>query len=80
MVVVEKTMLAEGIVRLTLQDQDGRELPRWSPGSHVDLIAGGQTRQYCCAVTAVTAGVSRWPCWMRRMAAADPASFMSRSR
>jgi ferredoxin-NADP reductase len=46
MVVVEKTTLAEGIVRLTLQDQDGRELPRWSPGSHVDLIAGGQTRQY----------------------------------
>lgn len=46
MVVVDKAMLAEGIVRLTLQDEDGRELPRWSPGSHVDLIVGGQTRQY----------------------------------
>jgi ferredoxin-NADP reductase len=46
MVVAEKTTVAEGIVRLKLQGEDGRELPRWSPGSHIDLIVGGQTRQY----------------------------------
>jgi len=48
-VVVESaTPAAEGIVRLRLVSQDGRPLPRWSPGSHIDVVCGdtGISRQY----------------------------------
>jgi cytochrome P450/ferredoxin-NADP reductase len=39
---------ADGIVRLRLVSPDGRDLPRWTPGSHVDLECGdtGLSRQY----------------------------------
>lgn len=32
--------VAEGIVRLTLAASDGRPLPRWRPGAHVDIECG----------------------------------------
>ena len=46
MVVEDKTIVADGVVRLILRDKGGRELPRWAPGSHIDLVVGGRTRQY----------------------------------
>ncbi|MGE0798383.1 MAG: cytochrome P450/oxidoreductase [Lautropia sp.] len=40
--------LADGIVRLRLAEPDGRPLPRWTPGAHIDLECGdtGIARQY----------------------------------
>jgi ferredoxin-NADP reductase len=40
--------VAEGIVRLRLVAPDGRALPRWTPGSHIDVECGdtGLSRQY----------------------------------
>ncbi|VVE77258.1 cytochrome P450/oxidoreductase [Pandoraea sputorum] len=48
-VVVESvTPVAEGIVKLRLVAPDGRTLPRWAPGSHIDIECGetGLSRQY----------------------------------
>ncbi|MEU8798366.1 PDR/VanB family oxidoreductase [Spirillospora sp. NPDC048819] len=45
--VTDKTPVADGVVTLTLARPDGRRLPDWTPGSHVDLVLpGGLTRQY----------------------------------
>jgi cytochrome P450/ferredoxin-NADP reductase len=42
-----KELVGEGVVALTFREVDGRPLPRWEPGSHVDLILGqAPTRQY----------------------------------
>ncbi|KQP12788.1 cytochrome P450/oxidoreductase [Pseudorhodoferax sp. Leaf267] len=40
--------VAEGIVRLRLVAPDGRPLPRWAPGAHIDVACGdtGLSRQY----------------------------------
>lgn len=48
-VVVESvTPAAEGIARLRLASPDGRPLPRWTPGAHIDVECGdtGLSRQY----------------------------------
>ncbi|MGJ7490258.1 cytochrome P450/oxidoreductase [Variovorax sp. ZT4R33] len=48
-VVVESiTPVADGIVQLRLVAPDGRALPRWAPGSHIDLECGSpdRSRQY----------------------------------
>ncbi|MEX3007813.1 cytochrome P450/oxidoreductase [Hoeflea sp. TYP-13] len=37
---------ADGVIRLVLKDARGRKLPRWSPGSHVDLLVGDYERKY----------------------------------
>ena len=37
---------AEGIIGLTLEDANGRALPRWSPGAHVELCIGIFDRKY----------------------------------
>lgn len=46
--VVQRRWVAQDIVALTLQAQDGRDLPRWQPGAHIDLACGegGVWRQY----------------------------------
>lgn len=42
-----KEPLAEGVVGLTLVPSDGRPLPAWTPGAHIDLLLGPQLeRQY----------------------------------
>ena len=48
LLVAEASAAAEGIVKLRLTSPDGRELPRWTPGSHIDLECGpgGLSRQY----------------------------------
>jgi len=48
-VVVERvTRVADGIVKLRLVAPDGRALPRWTPGSHIDIECGTSeiSRQY----------------------------------
>lgn len=48
--VADKTTVAEGVVHLRLIDPDGRRLPDWAPGAHLDLTLptphGTITRQY----------------------------------
>jgi ferredoxin-NADP reductase len=38
LVVSARTVLADGVVALDLVAHNGRDLPEWTPGSHVDLI------------------------------------------
>ncbi|SPK74960.1 Ferredoxin:Cytochrome P450:Oxidoreductase FAD/NAD(P)-binding:Oxidoreductase FAD-binding region (plasmid) [Cupriavidus taiwanensis] len=48
-VVVERaTPAADGVLRLRLVAPDGKPLPRWAPGSHIDVECGdtGLSRQY----------------------------------
>ena len=40
------TPAAEGVVRVTLSDPSGRPLPRWTPGSHIDVDLDEVSRQY----------------------------------
>lgn len=41
------TWEAEGVLSLVLADPEGRQLPAWEPGAHLDLIlTGGVLRQY----------------------------------
>lgn len=48
--VVERTEQADGVVSFVLAHPDGAELPRWSPGAHIDVHTGadgtGRTCQY----------------------------------
>jgi cytochrome P450/ferredoxin len=45
--VAAKREVADGVVALTLREADGRPLPPWEPGAHVDLVLdGAATRQY----------------------------------
>ncbi|WP_338889345.1 PDR/VanB family oxidoreductase [Rhodococcus sovatensis] len=45
--VTAKEVVSQGVVALTLTHPDGRRLPDWAPGAHIDLILPtGVTRQY----------------------------------
>jgi ferredoxin-NADP reductase len=47
LVLERKETVAEGVVLLTLRDPEGRPLPEWQPGAHVDLmLRAGLVRQY----------------------------------
>lgn len=47
LLVEKKTVVADGVVALTLTHRGGGRLPDWTPGSHIDLVLpGGVTRQY----------------------------------
>ncbi|MET8430453.1 PDR/VanB family oxidoreductase [Nocardia sp. NPDC004860] len=51
--VAAKSEVARDVVAVRLVDPDGREVPAWEPGAHIDLnLAEGLTRQYslCGAV------------------------------
>ena len=38
---------AQGVISLTMEDPDGRALPAWTPGAHLDLVLpSGTVRQY----------------------------------
>ena len=42
-----KEAVSDGVVALTFQHPEGRRLPDWAPGAHIDLmLACGHTRQY----------------------------------
>ncbi|GAA2381084.1 cytochrome P450/oxidoreductase [Nonomuraea africana] len=42
----EITRAADGVVRVTLSDVHGRQLPAWAPGAHIDIELEGLSRQY----------------------------------
>ncbi|OZM71110.1 oxidoreductase [Amycolatopsis antarctica] len=47
MIVHERRDEADGVLSLSLVPAGGGELPRWTPGAHVDVVLGnGITRQY----------------------------------
>lgn len=47
LLVSRRTAVADRVVALELRHPDGRDLPEWTPGAHVDLELGaGLTRQY----------------------------------
>ncbi|MFF1508255.1 PDR/VanB family oxidoreductase [Streptomyces sp. NPDC058326] len=47
LVLERKETIAEGVVLLTLRDPEGRTLPEWQPGAHIDLILRADfVRQY----------------------------------
>jgi ferredoxin-NADP reductase len=48
LMVAHKETVAEGVVALTLADANGRELPAWTPGAHIDLVVPdpSPSRQY----------------------------------
>ncbi|MGJ7504287.1 cytochrome P450/oxidoreductase [Variovorax sp. ZT5P49] len=59
-VVVERvTPVADGIVKLRLVSPDGKALPRWAPGSHIDVECGTPelSRQYSLCGDPDEAGV-----------------------
>jgi len=46
-VVQARTVVADGVIALDLVPTNGRPLPPWTPGSHIDLLLpGGLERQY----------------------------------
>jgi ferredoxin-NADP reductase len=48
LLVESATQVADGVLRIRMVAPDGRALPRWSPGSHIDVDCGdtGLSRQY----------------------------------
>jgi ferredoxin-NADP reductase len=44
--IAEATHIADGVLRLTLEDPQGRTLPAWTAGSHIHLLVGGYVRKY----------------------------------
>jgi ferredoxin-NADP reductase len=47
LIVDRRDRAADGVVALILRHPEGRELPAWRPGAHIDLLLpGGMTRQY----------------------------------
>jgi len=40
------TTAADGVLRVRLSDPSGKALPRWTPGSHIDVELGDLSRQY----------------------------------
>lgn len=60
LVVTEREDAAKGVIALSLGHPDGRELPEWTPGAHIDVqIPGlGTARQY--SLCGSTRDRSRW--------------------
>ncbi|WP_328508900.1 PDR/VanB family oxidoreductase [Streptomyces mirabilis] len=46
LVVHRMTWEAEGVLSVELTHPDGKPLPAWTPGAHLDVHVGGQVRQY----------------------------------
>ena len=45
--VTSKKIIAQGVCQLTLGEPEGRLLPDWAPGAHIDLVLPGErVRQY----------------------------------
>lgn len=77
--VVGKEMVADGVVALTLRALDGKALPRWEPGAHVDLIIRGvATRQY--SLSGDPAHPSAWRLGILRDAAGSGGSLYVHDR
>ncbi|WP_093802683.1 PDR/VanB family oxidoreductase [Streptomyces sp. Wb2n-11] len=59
LVVHRMTWEAEGVLSVELVHPDGKPLPAWTPGAHLDVQVGGHTRQYSLCGDPQTAGVYR---------------------
>ncbi|MDQ0797999.1 PDR/VanB family oxidoreductase [Streptomyces sp. B1I3] len=46
LIVRRMTWEAEGVLSVELARPDGKPLPAWTPGAHIDVHVGGQVRQY----------------------------------
>ncbi|MFD5369836.1 PDR/VanB family oxidoreductase [Streptomyces sp. NPDC127103] len=46
LIVHRMTREAEGVLSVELTHPDGKPLPAWTPGAHVDVHVGGRIRQY----------------------------------
>ncbi|MCB8908016.1 MULTISPECIES: PDR/VanB family oxidoreductase [unclassified Streptomyces] len=46
LIVHRMTWEAEGVLSVELAHPDGKPLPAWTPGAHVDVHVGGRIRQY----------------------------------
>lgn len=47
LLVAQKNSASEGVIELILTDPSGADLPRWTPGAHIDLLmSNGMVRQY----------------------------------
>ncbi|MFE7323857.1 PDR/VanB family oxidoreductase [Streptomyces sp. NPDC057565] len=46
LIVRRMTWEAEGVLSVELTHPDGKPLPAWKPGAHLDVHVGGQVRQY----------------------------------
>ncbi|GAA3884291.1 hypothetical protein GCM10022381_28100 [Leifsonia kafniensis] len=44
--VAERRDESDGVVSLVLRDPEGRLLPEWTPGAHIDVTVGDLVRQY----------------------------------
>ncbi|MFJ3670446.1 PDR/VanB family oxidoreductase [Streptomyces sp. NPDC090106] len=53
------TWEAEGVLSVELAHPDGKPLPAWTPGAHVDLHVDGHVRQYSLCGTPEDTGVYR---------------------
>ncbi|WP_040796410.1 PDR/VanB family oxidoreductase [Nocardia higoensis] len=56
--VVQRRLIADGIVELGLERPGGGALPAWEPGAHIDLELGDLVRQY--SLTGLGATGPRW--------------------
>lgn len=57
--VMDRSEASEGVVALTLTDPDGRPLPGWSPGAHIDVHIDDETvRQY--SLCSIDPDQERW--------------------
>jgi ferredoxin-NADP reductase len=60
LVVETRTPVADGVLALSLVDPEGRELPAWTPGAHIDLVLGESlVRQYSLCSSPAEPGVWR---------------------
>ncbi|WP_329620177.1 PDR/VanB family oxidoreductase [Streptomyces sp. NBC_01255] len=46
LIVHRMTWEAEGVLSVALTHPDGKPLPAWTPGAHIDVHVGGRIRQY----------------------------------
>ncbi len=64
LVVDARTELADGVVALDLVSHNGRDLPAWTPGSHIDVVlrpgSGGQGLERQYSLCGDRADRSRW--------------------
>ncbi|MFG2769911.1 PDR/VanB family oxidoreductase [Streptomyces sp. NPDC048350] len=59
LVVHRMTWEADGVLSVELVHPDGKPLPAWTPGAHVDVHVGGFVRQYSLCGDPRSAGVYR---------------------
>ncbi|MEU7006321.1 PDR/VanB family oxidoreductase [Streptomyces sp. NPDC046332] len=59
LVVHRMTWEADGVLSVELVHPDGKPLPAWTPGAHVDVHVGGFVRQYSLCGDPQSAGVYR---------------------